>query len=355
MTTRLAASSEGDNAPPKEKSSRIAPVTELQTENNSTADNNVTTTTSLDEDGRAQVEPLMTAAAVAKQGLQDDATIAQVFQAIETLEIAFGFSPEVAQQAIEAVGTDVTAAYNYILDQGLAEDQGGPIVPIDNCPHVQHHVMIEPDQLPCPNSAPCSYIAPTGIGTGSAKDDVENDGSCSAIENWVCLQCGVVRCSRYFNAHGVKHFEESVQTDPGPDQAGHCIAASLADLSVWCHSCQAYLKDATVQVLVKKLEELKFGTKPLEGQEGGDQDRGDHDNEEENESVDEVKKHDDDRHIARGVPILLGSEESEEIEYPFEPPQSLSDVAKFILSDKCQSIAILAGAGMSVASGIPVS
>jgi len=38
---------------------------------------------------------------------------------------------------------------------------------------------------------------------------------------------------------------------------------------------------------------------------------------------------------------------------PYPPPQSLSDVARYIQSEDCKNIIILAGAGMSVASGIP--
>lgn len=66
---------------------------------------------------------------------------------------------------------------------------------------------------------------------------------------------------------------------------------------------------------------------------------------------------------ARGIPLELlahmphlafEAEDDEPVEYPFDsPPQSLQDVAQFILSDKCQKVLILAGAGMSVASGIP--
>lgn len=43
------------------------------------------------------------------------------------------------------------------------------------------------------------------------------------------------------------------------------------------------------------------------------------------------------------------------IEYPFGPklPNSLKEVAEFILSDKCRNILVLAGAGMSVSAGIP--
>lgn len=70
---------------------------------------------------------------------------------------------------------------------------------------------------------------------------------------------------------------------------------------------------------------------------------------------------------AQGIPVewilrrlheegdgIAASEDDEEIEYPFEHvPQNLKDVADFIQSDKCRNILVLAGAGMSVASGIP--
>lgn len=52
--------------------------------------------------------------------------------------------------------------------------------------------------------------------------------------------------------------------------------------------------------------------------------------------------------------VVEEEEEDEEIDYPFDaPPKSLEDVANFIKSDECKSIVVLAGAGMSVASGIP--
>ena len=57
---------------------------------------------------------------------------------------------------------------------------------------------------------------------------------------------------------------------------------------------------------------------------------------------------------AVGVDSDDGQDDEEQIEYPFDsPPKSLQDVANFILSDRCHSIVVLAGAGMSVASGIP--
>jgi NAD-dependent deacetylase sirtuin 2 len=68
---------------------------------------------------------------------------------------------------------------------------------------------------------------------------------------------------------------------------------------------------------------------------------------------------------SQGIPIELilqgaqfdlddDDDDEEEVEYPFEQrPNSLEDLAKFIQSDNCKRIVILAGAGMSVASGIP--
>mmetsp|Transcript_13690 Transcript_13690/g.15208 ORF Transcript_13690/g.15208 Transcript_13690/m.15208 type:complete len:476 (+) Transcript_13690:98-1525(+) len=65
---------------------------------------------------------------------------------------------------------------------------------------------------------------------------------------------------------------------------------------------------------------------------------------------------------ARGIPLSLlmaqanqySEEDDEDVEYPFaSPPRSLEDVADFIRSENCKKILVLAGAGMSVASGIP--
>ena len=292
----------------------------------------------------------------------DDATIAQVLQAIEQLTSVFGFDAEVAQAAVEAVGADVTAAYNYILDSGQGTDKGGPIVPIMDCPHVQHHVKMTPPQMPSPHDAHCH--GPSAGGHGGAKSEVAEDGRCPSEENWVCLQCGVVRCSRYVNGHGIIHYEDSLRDDPGPDGAGHCIAASLADLSVWCHACSAYLRHPHLDPLIKKLEQLKFADDVEEKEE-------EEETIETEEGVAEASTltnysestANDDAMDGDVPPLSIGDiislnygdgEAEVELDYPFgHTPTSLEDVARFILSENCQSIIVLAGAGMSVTSGIP--
>jgi NAD-dependent deacetylase sirtuin 2 len=401
------------------------------------------------------------AAPAAASATVSDATIAECFQAVETLTTMFGFDHSVANQAVDAVGTDITTCYNYILDQALAKDGGGSVYPIDNCPHITQHVQLTLSSLPIifqetrMMRLPCcispihntatttatTTSAPTTTNKnnkkGGLKGEVASDGTkCPLGENWLCLACQNIYCSRYINGHCVQHWKD----------CGHCIGVSLADLSVWCHECQSYIKDKErIQPLLAKLEEIKFDDSHetnhvshetnAEDQEDysleyttqvnddntaatnaattdattdatttfttttGDirksarqQNEWEHQrmrppkkqrsiasslgsdhtvsSESTNNSVpssnDEAEKDDDsfdeDAKI-RAFPISLEEEEEEEdedeqspppMDYPFELlPQSLEEVAKFIQSKNCQNIVILAGAGMSVVSGIP--
>ncbi len=102
---------------------------------------------------------------------------------------------------------------------------------------------------------------------------------CPSGMNWLCLECGAVRCSRYANGHAKIHHEETKEDEKeramsaaareaggeaddarGVQSAeGHCVAVCLADLSVWCYGCNAYLRHPALDVLTKYLEGLKFG------------------------------------------------------------------------------------------------
>ncbi|XP_023909364.1 zinc finger BED domain-containing protein RICESLEEPER 2 [Quercus suber] len=70
-------------------------------------------------------------------------------------------------------------------------------------------------------------------------------------ENWLCLSCKDVLCSRYVNKHMLQHFQQS----------NHCLSLGYRDLSVWCNSCNAYL-DAQVIMQLRPVYEtaciLKF-------------------------------------------------------------------------------------------------
>lgn len=192
-------------------------------------------------------------------------TLAQLLYTVETLVHVFGFSVDAANQAANEVGTDITACYNYILDQGLGKDTGGAIYPIEHCPHIYTAVTTKPENLA--NDIfhrACEYHSGThddaiGKKRGNLKEVSEENGStnsCPPGENWLCLTCNQVFCSRYVNGHGLEHWHDTCRQD----ETGHCVAASLEDLSIWCHVCGAYLvhDEAILKPIVANLEFLKF-------------------------------------------------------------------------------------------------
>ncbi|KAJ4824537.1 hypothetical protein Tsubulata_037416 [Turnera subulata] len=75
-------------------------------------------------------------------------------------------------------------------------------------------------------------------------------------ENWLCLSCKEVLCSRFVNKHMLQHYQQ---------QMNHCIALSYSDLSVWCFACDSYL-DAQVIAQLRPVHEtayiLKFDEAP---------------------------------------------------------------------------------------------
>ncbi|KAL3827303.1 hypothetical protein ACHAXA_005049 [Cyclostephanos tholiformis] len=291
---------------------------------------------------------------------------------LDRLTSVYGFPYRLAMEAIEGCGSlpaddnydddvFVAACYNWILDNhdecDGAMDNGGPVIPKMDCPHVCDHakfrifdvgedgtmseiVIVNDDErgstivtqtseggvFPRPRpgdvrphnlmNVECQYhrdddrrrrmrerrrcmrehgevkggITPV---VGRLKsDDADYDGAdayrgdgkdnnntkhhtpCPKGMNWLCLECGVVMCSRYANGHAKTHYEitreeeeeeEAIvlaREDGGKevrDAEGHCIAVCLADLSVWCYGCNAYLRHSKLDVLTRYLEGLKFG------------------------------------------------------------------------------------------------
>lgn len=69
-------------------------------------------------------------------------------------------------------------------------------------------------------------------------------------ENWACLTCGGVYCSRYIKGDMKKHSDES----------GHLLCISLMDLSVWCYGCGDYIDnhDTDLKTVKNLFEKTKF-------------------------------------------------------------------------------------------------
>jgi histone deacetylase 6 len=71
----------------------------------------------------------------------------------------------------------------------------------------------------------------------------------SRQENWICLTCHGVFCSRFVNSHMVEHFEKSK----------HPMVLSFSDLSIWCYACDAYVENEILNEAKASACKSKFG------------------------------------------------------------------------------------------------
>ena len=66
----------------------------------------------------------------------------------------------------------------------------------------------------------------------AAGDSPAQCGDCAhSVETWLCAHCLRVGCGRHVQAHALAHAHA----------AQHWLCVSLADISVWCHACDAYV------------------------------------------------------------------------------------------------------------------
>eukprot|EP01022_Parablepharisma_sp_SALTPOND_P014836 TRINITY_DN205_c1_g3_i1.p1 TRINITY_DN205_c1_g3~~TRINITY_DN205_c1_g3_i1.p1 ORF type:complete len:469 (+),score=40.39 TRINITY_DN205_c1_g3_i1:1810-3216(+) len=130
-------------------------------------------------------------------------------------------------------------------------------------------------------------------------------------ENWVCLTCAKVGCSRYKNDHMRPHCEKEK----------HCIALSFSDMSFWCYECDSYITSNVLGPVQKKFQTKKFGELPT----------------------------------TEALVESLGKLKIEE-EVKKEPPTKeldLKEVLRKLAFGHYKKIAVLSGAGISVNAGIP--
>ncbi|CAO3651971.1 unnamed protein product [Mucor hiemalis] len=109
---------------------------------------------------------------------------------------------------------------------------GFAVEPITNCPHIPPYTVEEIDYI----HTPCQTCQ-------------------DKVENWHCLFCKSVQCSRYRQGHMKEHVEESQ----------HCVCISFSDLSVWCFQCDNYITHKDLEPIKYKLYVSKFGQEPPRG------------------------------------------------------------------------------------------
>ena len=103
--------------------------------------------------------------------------------------------------------------------------------PKRDCPHLDDHLvadaalyMIKNIDDPCLQCAHCQ-------------------------ENWICLKCQDIFCSRYVNGHMVEH---------GATEQHH-IVLSFSDLSFWCYACDSYIISPELEAIRNIFYDKKFG------------------------------------------------------------------------------------------------
>lgn len=167
------------------------------------------------------------------------------------------------------------------------------VSPKTDCPHVDHLacVALSPTELfDLVPSVCCEQIQ--GICQVCESDQ----------ENWLCLQCAQIFCSRYVNGHMHEHNE----------QTKHPVAFSMTDASFWCYDCDSYITTFKLRLFATHFSSIKF---PEE--------------------------------LERMPSIAEGEEEEEHKQF------SRSDLVAGLAAGQFKRIAVLTGAGISVAAGIP--
>lgn len=101
----------------------------------------------------------------------------------------------------------------------------------------------------------CPHVGGIAVGASELVKPAWQKNACHACadktENWMCLMCGDVNCSRYVKGHQSEHNKTT----------GHAIAISFSDLSVWCYSCDDYITDPYIsRGPLSELHQMKFGT-----------------------------------------------------------------------------------------------
>ncbi|XP_060078981.1 histone deacetylase 6-like [Ylistrum balloti] len=113
--------------------------------------------------------------------------------------------------------------------EDMGHQQMFAVQPLSWCPHLE---TVQPlSQRFLDTRAPCQ--------------DCGNEG-----ENWVCLVCYKVYCSRYVNEHMVIH---------GVTEQ-HLVTLSFSDLSVWCYGCDNYIDNQIVAEAKRAAHRHKFGS-----------------------------------------------------------------------------------------------
>jgi len=165
-----------------------------------------------------------------------------LYQCIYDLEFGWNIEPVMIDEKIQLVEVDYEAYHKTVelLEDNTSKirttgkkqedtSQWHSIIPLENCEHVSEFVK-------------------NTDGISEAFRNNSCKGCNDKSENWYCLTCGDVFCSRYVSGHGVDHYEKT----------GHAILMSFSDLSTWCYLCDYYIADVAIRPALYLLHLSKF-------------------------------------------------------------------------------------------------
>ncbi|XP_041347489.1 histone deacetylase 6-like [Gigantopelta aegis] len=122
-------------------------------------------------------------------------------------------------------------------------DQSMTLQDYFHLPVVDQMYAVQP--LPwCPHLDSVQPLPQRGL---DVEEPCEECGDLS--ENWVCLECYKVFCSRFVKEHMLFHGLESE----------HRVVLSYADLSVWCYGCDNYVNNKIIFPMKQEAHRKKFG------------------------------------------------------------------------------------------------
>eukprot|EP01116_Phalansterium_solitarium_P000243 TRINITY_DN10143_c0_g1_i2.p1 TRINITY_DN10143_c0_g1~~TRINITY_DN10143_c0_g1_i2.p1 ORF type:complete len:455 (+),score=85.60 TRINITY_DN10143_c0_g1_i2:118-1482(+) len=193
-----------------------------------------------------------------------------------------------------------------------------------NCPHLSKNFNAETLPASISVTAPCRHC--------------DNIG-----ENWICLSCFQVNCSRHVKGHAAEHFEAKK----------HAVAVSFSDLSVWCYECDSYIKHRTLEGVLQLMRDNKFGNDSSSDATVASSDNATSPSDD--GTPDDNTDDEDDGAAARMIEQLtLGQRAPERPpREPVLPSLDFDGLVAHIKSGKAKKIVVMSGAGMSVAAGIP--
>lgn len=185
----------------------------------------------------------------------------------------------------------------------------------------------------------CPHITPDNLSEDlTTLTSIEITAECldclNKGENWLCLKCGAVKCSRYVHEHMLYHTIET----------SHALALSFSDLSFWCYHCESYVVSPLFKDILKAFRDKKFGPEvksisldleKMTMQEEQQQ-------EEEKVARKELK-----------LPLLTEVTPKEQPESNFFTEKTAQEFARKLKKGMYQKIVLMVGDGISVSAGVP--